>query len=723
MKDIRQSTAESKSHSLPAIPPQFQPSQPPEEQQGDWNAKRVLSVLKRRWHIVSAIAILVASYMVGASLAVKPQYQGQFRLLVEPVNANNDIPQLATGAAPQESGTSKLDYDTQIQVLQSPELIEKVVSSLRSTYPDLNYGAIVGSLSIIQVGKTKILLVGYQGTNPIRMQAVLEQLTKVYLEYSLSQRQTNLRQGIQFVEKQLPISQQRVDDLQRQLQAFRQQNFLLDPDSKAQQISGQITEMNQRRSQIDQALTSAKADLAMTRDETGIVTTLNQATRYQQLMGQLREIEVQIAEERTRFSPQSLTIQVLEEKRSNLIPLLQQEARQTMNGKAAELVTRMQTLQIQRDALDQAQIQVSKSFQQLPGLSRQYTDLQRELQVATESLSRFLVARETLQIQASQSEIPWQVVEPATVVSTTSANRVKDLMTALAIGVAVGLAGAILLEQLANTYQTVDELKQKIKLPILGQVPFQPKLRDAQDGLSMGRSLLHRLSHLVPSPVDLGSGVLAAVLPANFTVPNSVYDSSEFVEALRILYANLQLRSLDQPVQSVIVSSAESGDGKTTIAVQLAQAVAAMGKRVLLVDADLRRPSVHTQLQLENRQGLFEVITDSLPVREVLQSLPHLPLCKVLVAGQSPNDPAQILASKQMHQYMAAFQQTADLIIYDAPPLDGLADASLLAPYTDGILFVIGLGKTNRSTLAQTLDSLKISRVPILGLVCNSLNT
>ena len=722
MKDIRQSPAESKSYSLPATPPQFQPSQPPEEQQGDWNAKRVLGVLKRRWHIVSAIAIVVASYMVGTSLAVKPQYQGQFRLLVEPVNAGSDnISQIASGTnAP--STISTLDYDTQIQVLQSPELIEKVTHSLRSSYPDLNYGAIVGGLSISQVGKTKILLISYQGTNPIRMQAVLEQLTKVYLEYSLSQRQTNLRQGIQFVEKQLPISQQRVDDLQRQLQSFRQQNFLLDPDSKAEQITGQISAMNQQRSQIDQALTSAKADLALTKDATGIVTTLNQASRYQQLIGQLREIEVQIAEERTRFGSQSLTIQVLEEKRNNLIPLLQQEARQTMNGKAAELVTRMQTLQIQRGALDQAQIQASKSFQQLPGLSRQYTDLQRELQVATESLSRFLVARETLQIQASQSEIPWQLVEPSSVVSTTSANRAKDLMTALAIGAAVGLAVAILLELLANTYQTVDELKKKIKLPILGQVPFQPKLRDAQGSLSIGRSLLNRLSHLVPNPVDLGSAVLTAALPANFTPPNSVYGSSEFVEALRILYANLQLRSLDQPVQSVIVSSAESGDGKTTIAVQLAQAVAAMGKRVLLVDADLRRPSVHTQLQLENRQGLFEVITNNLPVREALQSLPHLPLCKVLVAGQPPNDPAQILASKQMHQYMAAFQQTADLIIYDTPPLDGLADASLLAPYTDGILFVIGLGKTNRSTLTQTLESLKISRVPILGLVCNALN-
>jgi polysaccharide biosynthesis transport protein len=131
---------------------------------------------------------------------------------------------------------------------------------------------------------------------------------------------------------------------------------------------------------------------------------------------------------------------------------------------------------------------------------------------------------------------------------------------------------------------------------------------------------------------------------------------------------------------------------------------------------------VHTQLQLENRQGLFEVITAHLPIREALQSLPHLPSCKVLVAGQVPDDPAQILASKQMQQHMMAFQQTADLVIYDAPPLASLADASLLAPYTDGVLFVVGLGKTNRSILAQTLDNLKISRISILGIVCNSLS-
>ena len=735
MKNPPQSAIESNHRALsPGLAP-IQPTQPPEES-GDWNAKRVLGVLKRRWHIVSAVAILVASYMIGTSLSVSPVYTGRFRLLVEPVNAGNDISKLTSGTSEDSgSSTSMLNYDTQIQVLQSPELIEEVITALRSSYSTLSYGEIVGNLQINQLAKTKILEVQYQGSNPDRIQAVLEQLAKAYLQYSLSQRQTNLRQGIQFVEKQLPIKQQQVDNLQRQLQAFRQTNFLFDPDAQAQQITTQINAIDQQRAQIDQALTAAEADLALAQNEAGVITTLNQAASYQQLVGQLQAIEVQIAEELTRFGSQSLNIRVLKEKRDNLIPLLQREAQQAVGGKVAGLATRIKTLQIQRDAIDQAQKKLYQSFQQFPGLSRQYTDLQRNLQIANESLNRILAARETLQIQAAQSEIPWQIVEPPAVASGAPSSRAKGLLVAALAGLAAGLAIAILLEQLANTYQTVEELKNKVRLPILGQIPFRPELRDAQGRLSIGRSLLVRLSHFIPHPIEpeLASPLPVATLdnssalndssaPISSSVPNSIYNASEFVESLRLLYTNLQLRSLDQPVQSVIISSAEPGDGKTTIAVQLAQTVAAMGKRVLLVDADLRRPSVHTQLQLANQQGLFEVLTAGLPVREALQSLPHLPLCKVLVAGQVPGDPPQILASKQMQQYMAAFQQTADLVIYDTPPLAGLADASLLAPYTDGVLLVIGLGKTNRSGLAQTLDNLKISKVPILGIVCNSLN-
>lgn len=715
MKNSNLVAIDSSPHSSANLQPMLQPPPFPEESKGDWNAKRVLGVLKRRWHIVSGIAILVASYMIGGSLSTTSEYQGRFRLLVEPVNGSGDVSKLVSGIDP---ATSTLDYETQVQVLQGPELIREVTDTLRSEYPNLDYKSIVSNLKINRLGKTKILEVRFEGTNAERVEAILKQLAKTYLEYSLGRRETYLRQGLQFVEQQLPVNQRQVDQLQQQLQTFRQNNYFYDPNAQAQQMTGQINAIDQQRASIDQAMTVAAADLALLQNENALVTTLNQSSDYQGLIGQLRSIEVQIAQELTRFGPQSLNIRVLQEKRDNLLPFVQQAAQQAVGGKAATLITQMQALQIQRDAIDQAQDQLYRSFQQLPVLSRQFADLQRDLQIATENLNRVLSSRETLKIQASQSEIAWQIVEPPSVTVIAARDQRQNVLMAIAIGVAAGLATAVLLEQLANNYATVEELKKKVRLPILGQIPFHSKLRHPQGSRNVKQAILSRISNVIPSPVAPDSD--ASSEPTS--VPNSLYGTSAFVESLRILYTNLQTRSLDQPIHSIIVSSAEPGDGKTTIAVQLAQTVAAMGKRVLLIDADLRRPSVHTQLQLQNHQGLFEVITANLPLQEAFQHPAHLPLCKVLPAGHFPSDPTQILASQRMQECMNKFHQIADLVIYDAPPLGGLADASILAPHTDGILFVVGLGKTNQSVLTETLENLQISQVPILGIVCNSLS-
>jgi polysaccharide biosynthesis transport protein len=715
MKNSNLVAIDSSPHSSANLQPMLQPPPFPEESKGDWNAKRVLGVLKRRWHIVSGIAILVASYMIGGSLSTTSEYQGRFRLLVEPVNGSGDVSKLVSGIDP---ATSTLDYETQVQVLQGPELIREVTDTLRSEYPNLDYKSIVSNLKINRLGKTKILEVRFEGTNAERVEAILKQLAKTYLEYSLGRRETYLRQGLQFVEQQLPVNQRQVDQLQQQLQTFRQNNYFYDPNAQAQQMTGQINAIDQQRASIDQAMTVAAADLALLQNENALVTTLNQSSDYQGLIGQLRSIEVQIAQELTRFGPQSLNIRVLQEKRDNLLPFVQQAAQQAVGGKAATLITQMQALQIQRDAIDQAQDQLYRSFQQLPVLSRQFADLQRDLQIATENLNRVLSSRETLKIQASQSEIAWQIVEPPSVTVIAARDQRQNVLMAIAIGVAAGLATAVLLEQLANNYATVEELKKKVRLPILGQIPFHSKLRHPQGSRNVKQAILSRISNVIPSPVAPDSDPSSEPT----SVPNSLYGTSAFVESLRILYTNLQTRSLDQPIHSIIVSSAEPGDGKTTIAVQLAQTVAAMGKRVLLIDADLRRPSVHTQLQLQNHQGLFEVITANLPLQEAFQHPAHLPLCKVLPAGHFPSDPTQILASQRMQECMNKFHQIADLVIYDAPPLGGLADASILAPHTDGILFVVGLGKTNQSVLTETLENLQISQVPILGIVCNSLS-
>jgi len=677
------------------------------------NAASVWMAVRRRWGIVVGVALVSATYSIATALTIAPIYQERFRILVEPVNNTGEISKITTGTeavVPQ----SELDYDTQIQVLQNPDLIGKVVKNLEQSYPKLSYTRIIEGLKISKMGRAKLLEVRYQSTDPAQIQAVLTQLAKVYLDYSLNQRQTNLRQGIQFVERQMPLSQLRVDQLQKELQRFRQTNNFLDPNSRAEQVNGQVNGLDQQQLVLEQALSKAQADYANAQGEMGAIASLKDNSQYQELVGQLRQIEVEIISESSRFGEQSLKIQALREKQAKLLPLLQQSAQTAVGDRLAALATEIQSLEMQQQALAQAQAQTTQKFQQLPGLSRQYADIQRDLQVANESLNRFLMARETLQIQAAQTELPWQIVEPPTQTNQViSQSATTSVLTGIVGGLAAGIAIVVLLDKLTNTYQSTEELKKRTQLPILGNIPYYPQFQDQSDSVPLRRSLSARLARL--ATITAPNPIKALQLPAE----TNTYITSQFVESLRILYSNLELIHPAYAKRSIIISSAQPGDGKTTVAVQLALTATAMGKRVLLVDTDLRQPKVHTQLNLNNSRGLNELITANLSIRDVLQAPDQLPRCRVITAGKSPVDPAQILTSAHMRHLTAEFQKNFDLVIYDTPPLVGLADASLMAPYANGVLLVVGLGKTKQNQFNKALEDLKAAQISILGIVAN----
>jgi capsular exopolysaccharide synthesis family protein len=144
-----------------------------------------------------------------------------------------------------------------------------------------------------------------------------------------------------------------------------------------------------------------------------------------------------------------------------------------------------------------------------------------------------------------------------------------------------------------------------------------------------------------------------------------------------------------------------------------------MGQRVLLVDADLRQPQVHQQMGLPNQLGLSEIMTTNVNVRTALQQSPLRDNLMVLTAGETSVDPTEILTSGKMRLLMERFQMVFDLVIYDTPPSVGLADSSLVASQTNGLVLVIRLGKTKRPALTHALEELNVSSTAVLGLVAN----
>ncbi|HEY9698657.1 MAG TPA: polysaccharide biosynthesis tyrosine autokinase [Trichocoleus sp.] len=704
--------------SVPAFipfPAQLTGQMPAQSTEANGDLQQLLGMVRRRSLVIVSVAITTLLGTVAFSILQKPLYQGSFRILIEPVNANErDVSQLTTER--NNSSQSTLDYSTQIQVLQSPQLLNEIAQKLQKTYPDLSYNSLIADLSVARIGQTKILEIRYRNSDPTKVIAVLDQASQDYLDYSLKERQTNLRQGIQFIQNQLPSNQSRVQQLQNELQTLRQKYGFIDPSNYAEGKISQLASIAEKRQEIAQALTEAGSSYSALKQESGAVAALNNAPAYQSLVNELRQVEVQISSEQTRFQDDSLNIQVLREKRQNLLPLLREEAERVVGSKLAEAATQIQTLEVQQQALAQTQQELEQQSAELPRVARQYSNIQQELQSATDSLNRFLKAREDLQIEAAQKEIPWQLVQPPTKPpALISADFGQNMLLGSLAGLALGMAAAWLLEKFDNTYHSVEELKRKTKLPLLGTIPWHRQLHDIQlESLTTSDRLpMQQVQDKTEEPTEKTSVFLTQ------SSAGQLYHSTKFLDALRVLHINIQLLNSDRRIRSLVISSAFAGEGKSTIALYLAQTAAEMGLRVLLVDADLRRSQIGNRLPFIRSKGLSHFLTESISLKEVIQQPLPIPNFYVLPAGEPAADPAQLLASFKMQRLIEVCHRTFDLVVYDTPNILELADVSLIAPRTDGVVLVAQLDKTEQSALSQAMDSLKMTQIPMLGVIAN----
>jgi len=712
----------------------------PENEPDELNLRQLLGMIRRRALVIAGVSIAVTSAIAFWTMNQTPRYEGKFQLLVEPVTEQGNLDNLTQILGSQNNQSSRkssssLDYDTQIQVLRSPNLMSPIIEEIEKRYKDVNYDSLLGSnqLTISQLEETKILEVRYRDTDPKKVQFVLHQVARGYLRYSLRERQTNLRQGIQFVDSQLPQLRARVDKLQGELQAFRQQNNLLDPESQAEQLANRVStiEGEQLGTQVKlrearSLYTALSAQLGLSPNQAIATATLSEAPGYLELLRQLSEVETKIATESVRFTEDSPTIQSLREKRGSLLLLLQQESEKVVGRTLAadagasnaspsqirleltkqlvDAANQIQVLQVRQSAIAQAERSLNQQVKQMPVIARKYTDFQRELNVVTESLNRFLGVRQNLEIEAAQKALPWQIIlKPKQPEAPVSPNPERNMILGTIAGLLLGTGAALLIERLDNVFHSPDELKDRTKLPLLGVIPYCKQLKQMTPVATM--------TELMPSEESPTS-------QRNRRKPQW-YQASPFLESFRSLHTNIRFLGSDTPIHSIVISSATPADGKSTVAVHLAQAAAAMGQRVLLVDADLRRPQVHNVLGLENQVGLSNVIATGLTAKQAIQRLPMWDHLYVLTAGQLPPDPTRLLCSKKMQYLMEQFHAVFDLVIYDTPPTLGLADGRLLAAHTDGVVLIAGLGRTDRSVLMQALDGMKISSATVLGVVAN----
>jgi|688.fasta_scaffold10785_11 capsular exopolysaccharide synthesis family protein len=687
-----------------------------QEQSDGLSFKSFFELLQRRAIIIVAIISAGMTGVTYSTLNQEPIYQGNFQILVEPVNNDDQVGKINLEV---DSPFSKpgLDYDSQIQVLKSPELLEPIIKTLQESYPEITYNSLILSLNIRRVGTTKIIEISYQSNNPQEIQFVSNTLSQFYLKYSLDKRQTKLSQGVKFVNQQLPNIQNRVTQLQKEMQIFRQKYNFIDPESQSGIITGKLQSLAQQRLSVNQQLAAAKNNYLRLQTPEEQLAILNDAPLYQQLIAQQSQLDTQISGELARFQTDNPVIQTLQEKRNNLLPIINAEAKRILNTRIAQAAVLVRKVEVDNQQLTQAEQQLQSELKQLPILSRQYTDIQLNLQLANESLTRFLAKREQLQIDVAQTELPWELIQAFTLPRyPISPNVPRSLLLGFVASSLLGIGAAFLREQTDNTYHSVENVQDKMGVPLLGSLPFNKSLVGSRS-FNLRKRGKDQEPEVVVDPLMASDE--SNTSPRRSSRSSYYYGQGSFWESLQVLYSNIQLLNSDRSIKSLVVSSAVPGDGKTTVAFSLAKTAAVMGKKVLLVDCDLRKSKVHKISKLNNLWGITSLISSDIDIEQVIQKVPGFDDLSVITAGPVPPDPARLLSSDKMSQLMDYFTDNFDLVIYDTPPLSGLVDARLVAVNTDGVMLVVRIDKTDKSVAKQLVDTLKASPINLLGLVVN----
>jgi len=706
----------------------------------------LFSVVQRRMGIMVTIAILLGgisgSLVMWQTKKITKLYQGGFQVLVEPITAEGRLSQLLiqsqsanfsadevnkVGSSVEDS--SMIDYQTLLRVLKSLKLLDPVVKQLQTKYQDIDYSRLNNQLKINRItyakdGKeagTKIIEFSYQDKDLRKIKFILDTLSQYYLEYSRQERLKQTTKGMEYIDSQLPALRQRVDQLQRQLQSLRQQANLSQPDLTSKSFADQGGGISSQQVALQAQLSETRTFYKNLQEQLkngniyGLMAINPKA--YETLVSQLQQLEAQIATNATQFREDSPPMLSLREKAQNIRNIVEKESLSTLETVASQV----RQLEARERSLTLSENDLNQKVKALPSVLRQYGDLERELAVATESLNVFLSKRETLKLGVGQQDTPWTIINPPKILndefgrplSVTVTNKGKNLAIAVVLSILFGVAVGFLVEVLNTVFHTPEQVKWGTKLPVLGLVPLTKKLK----------KITKKSKHRTPGKK------VGEIVPK--THPQIQEDKSNlhgdldyfFLEAFRSLYTNIRLLSPGKSIRSLVIGSAVIGDGKSTVAFYLAKTAAAVGLRVLLVDADLRVPQLHVRLGLPNVRGLSDAIATDLSLNDAIQRSPNEDNLFVLTAGYTPPDPIKLLSSKKMLYLMEQFQAFFDLVIYDTPPLVGLADGHILAAHTDGTILVVAIDRTDRTLVTKALEGLKISGASVLGTVVNGIQS
>ncbi|MDD1421985.1 polysaccharide biosynthesis tyrosine autokinase [Dolichospermum sp. ST_sed1] len=695
-------------------------------------------ILHYRWFILGVSSGVMSATSLLA-ITTKPTYQSYMQILVS-YNSDELSPtnhREKTTKDLNKPQLSSIDYSSQIKLMLSDKLVQKAVNLLHGDYPQMTVEDIYSNSQIDQVSSlpptqlpadsevnqhsNQTFLLSFTDKDPLRTKRVLQALEKVYKDYNIYQKDQRINQGLVFVNKHLPQLQQDVLKAEKKLETFRKQNNLIDPVLQSQILLQSLADIQKQRQTTRAQLQDVQAQhnsleqaIASSNQNKKNINDSFQTRQNQSLISELTQTFEALKEARIVYTEKHPIIQKLVQKQQIIITLLQQEEKNkaiTINSKSKiseqrvpkleNDLTKLKITALGLIAHDQDLVKSEQEIRSLlsnyPSLITEYNNLVANVETYRKRLQQLVQIQNSLGVKIAQEGFNWQILEEPALGIHIGNLRWLLIIGGVVMGPILGLAAALLWERCNHAIFYTQDLQNLTNVQLLGSVPRLGTYRNSW------QRQLQSMVRDKSKNVDISNQETIKNLPNH--------------ETLDIIYQNIQILNNSLNLKSLMLTSALPGEGKTTLALGLGASAARMHQRVLVIDANLRSPSLHKTLGLSNDWGLSLLLVDDINTsfRNYIQ--PIHPAIDILTAGPVPEDAVNLLSSERMQELMDLFTQNYDLVLIDAPSVLDTVDGRIMASLCNGIVMIGRIGKVTPNKLMEATEIL--SKLNLIGIIGN----
>lgn len=679
-------------------------------------------IFKRRWLYAVATCGSVVTLTYFYAISRPPIYNAQGKLLFKQDQSSSLI---KFDSQNQQQNNSESPDDrtqaTEAKVISSTPNLRKALQRINIIDPQkvpLKLEELQQGIEISSLEKTDILQVGYKGKDAKLAALVVNEVMKVYVESHLENSRAAAASAAKFIGAQLPRVKAEVYSADLAVRNFKEKYQITDLGQTQGSIAANLERIGTQIDSVEAELAALNSRSKSLQEKLGVnaqqalaVNSLSKSPVMQGVLQDLREVQSKLAESRSRYLESSPSIERLRDKETQLKRQIQQQYAQILQAQQTGRANKLQVGQIQEDLTTEliklevdrtgltsqlAILSNQRNFYRkkaavLPRLEQQLREDQRELSAAQSTYEALLKSLQEIKVIENQTVGNVRIIEAAQASEhPINASKTSAMMAGSLAGILLAAAVVYLLENIDKRIKTVEQVRELFEYKLLATIP------------------------------DFSKSV-KAIAPADdrrAAVPVLESALSPISESFRMLHANLTFLNSEKMMQVIVVTSSVPKEGKSTTCANLAAVMANLGYRVLIVDADLRRPSQHQIWQIPNETGLKNFIAargdiSSPIIQKVMNNL------YVLSAGSVNSNSPVFIDSRNMDALIRQCRNKYDYVIFDTPPLAVTADAHILGKTADGVMVVARPSIADSINSKHAKENLDRSGQNIVGIVVN----